>query len=229
MRHPASPLPIHLLYWACLAVHAPVTLAADAYVGLGGLIGISRSDDPTRHPVQSTPLSLSTDSGGFSGGLGAWAGYDFSAALGLPLRVEATVTLRNRHDHNLLFTQAGGSELHGAKGNVRTTDYLLSLLWEIPWRGAAQPYLGAGVGEAQLDIDTIAYVPHPLPTHARVRNGVWQLQAGFTLPRTRDRRLRVDYRYIDLGRFGLGPLPSGERFESRLTSHDFRIGYEWLL
>ncbi len=208
-------------------------LAEGTYYGIGLMGGFTDTQDTKRDPAQTTPITTSSDSSNLSGGAAVWLGYDLYPKYGIPLRTELATSFRSRHDFNVLFTQASpGNSLYGAKSNVQTTDFMVSLLWDIPnipLRSRFKPYIGGGVGVVYIDSDTDGFTPTPSYARDNRWNSAWQAQAGMTYAYSTKLDIRFDYRYIDLGDISTGRLASGDRFTTHLTSHDLRIGVEWKL
>lgn len=224
MRHPLVALA------ATLSLLGFVThvQAEGVYYGIGLMGGVTDSQDTQRDPVQTTPITTSSDSYNLSGGATVWFGYDLKPKLNIPLRTELATSFRSRHDFNVLFVQASpGNALYGAKANVRTTDFMVSLLWDLPLGNRFKPYIGAGAGIAYIDSETDAFTPTRSSASDTRRNSAWQAQAGITYAYSNNLDIRLDYRYIDLGDISTGRLASGDSFTARLTSHDLRIGAEW--
>lgn len=221
-----------------IALAAPLSIlgfvanvqAEGTYYGIGLMGGVTDMQDTQRDPVQTTPITTSSDSYNLSGGATVWLGYDLKPKIDIPLRTELAASFRFRHDFNVLFVQARpGNALYGAKSNVQTTDVMVSLLWDIPLGSRFKPYIGGGAGFAYIDSETDGFTPTPSSASDTSRNGAWQAQAGITYAYSTNLDIRLDYRYIDLGDISTGRLTSGDRFTTHLTSHDLRIGLEWKL
>lgn len=199
----------------------------NAYVGAYGILGFAQQDNVERFPAQPTPLDDSSDSGGINGGVGAWLGYDWKDN-GLPIRTELAATWRYRHDMNILFTQAGGVALFGAKSDISTTDVVASVLYDIPVSWAVKPYIGAGIGAVYADVDTYSDTPGRTTGFGTTSwDLAWQVQAGANYALSTNWDFRVDYRYVDLGTIDTGVIATGERFEADIASHDLRLGAVW--
>jgi opacity protein-like surface antigen len=204
--------------------------AEGTYFGMGLMGGVTDTHDIRRDPAQTTPIYTSSDSYGLSGGAAVWLGYDLKPNYRIPLRTELASSFRFRHDSNILFIQASpGTALYGAKSNVQTTDFMVSLLWDIPLGSRFKPYIGGGVGAVFIDSDTDGFTPTLASASETRWNSAWQAQAGMTYAYSTKMDIRFDYRYIDMGDISTSRLASGDRFTSNLTSHDLRIGVQWKL
>lgn len=199
------------------------------YAGPFLMGGWTDTTDVERTPAQPTPLTNGTDGSGLSGGIGAWAGYDFSPKYQLPVQAELAGSWHCRHDMNIGYLDAGTGALSGSKSNVQSTDVMLSALWNLPVDLPVRPYIGGGVGGAYVTLDT-EYLLAPLKVDAPDSsdwNLAWQLQGGATYAVMDALDIRLDYRYIDMGEIETSRMPSGDRFSADLDSHDLRLGVVW--
>lgn len=215
-----------LLAASAIALAATPALAADDwYAGVFALGGFSDTDGTTRSPA-GPAVTDSTDTNGISGGAGIWGGHkmgDYS--------IELSGAYRYRHDMNISFTDITTSGSYGTKANVETFDLMLSGLYDIPLGYKLQPYVGAGAGlvylynETELD-NGITRTDGGSNSDL---NFAWQLQTGLKYPVSDNALVRLDYRYIDMGKVTTGtqPTPTNDRFTSDLFSHDIRLGMTW--
>lgn len=116
--------------------------------------------------------------------------------------------------------------------------------------GCITPYIGAGIGVAShkfsavTDISTttpfIGAVAGPSNTFtdqfgSKTRtNLAWALMAGASVDVTRNVKLELGYRYINMGYAETGVLLGGQPPQTVLRvkdidSHDFRLGMRWML
>ncbi|MDX1974795.1 MAG: porin family protein [Rickettsiales bacterium] len=209
---------------------ASLAMAADArdsYVGAYGLIGVARTNNLQQLPTTTYEfINDSSDNNGLTGGAGIWAGYDLQPRFNVPFSVELAGSYRHRHDENITFTDAGLT--YAEKADVRTTDIMASALWHLPDVWSVKPYVGGGAGAVFIQSDTFEQSPSTVPGTGDDRtNFAWQLQAGLLYPLNERFDMRLDYRYIDMGRVSMGAFPTLDTFEYDLASHDIRIGFDY--
>ncbi len=208
-----------------LAATSPALAENHFYLGPYALIGFTNQNDYSRTPVTALPVDGDTDTMGVNGGAGLWGGYDFGA-----WSLELSGTYRARHDANFAFTDITSGLGLAAKSNVQTADLLVSTLYDLPVDWAVIPYIGAGAGVALHHLETELLTA--TTTDAGKNSDwqfAWQLQGGLKYPLSEGTLLRVDYRYIDLGKITTNALPTAtnDRLSTDLTSHDLRIGMSW--
>lgn len=195
------------------------------YGGVNAMVGFADNDNYERTPATALPVTGNTDTGGVNGGGGVWAGYDWGS-----YSLELGITGRARHDQNMSFTDITTSGAYGTKQNVTTVDAIASLLYDIPLGYKLQPYIGGGAGVVWAHSETQLLDPAitDAPSSDDV-NFAWQLQGGLKYPVGQNSLLRIDYRYIDMGRVSTAALPTGtaDELSADLYSHDIRIGMSW--
>lgn len=209
----------------------PVAAAdvAGWYAGPFAMVGFTQQDDYARNPASAQPISGQTDNYGVSGAGGLWAGYHFGKKN--PFAIEFGTSYRFRHDLNFSFNDDTTGNPYGSKSNVQTLDFMVSGLYDLPRYRSITPYVGGGVGLAYYHADS------QLDTGAGMFDGgknsdtnfAWQLQGGvkYALSTTSD--LRLDYRYVDMGRVETGTLPTAtnDHLSANIASHDVRVGMTW--
>lgn len=209
----------------CAVALTATTASASWYAGPTLLGGFSNTDNYERTPVTPFPFSGETDTNGVSGGAGALGGYDFTED-GAPLSLEFSGNYRFRHDMNLRYNDPANTILYGNKSNVQTADFIVSLLYDLPFGWEIQPYIGGGAGVAHIWMDN--EVPGlPGSENGSNTNFAWQAQTGIKYPLGDGMKLRFDYRYIDYGRIDTGLLSTGDVFSADMDSHDLRLGLTW--
>ena len=95
--------------------------------------------------------------------------------------------------------------------------------------GSIQPFIGAGIGVARIDLQFVA-ARAPFPTEAprelindRGTEFAYQLMGGLAVPLTERLRLTAQYRWFDVGKFELEDV-RGERVTRSLSSHNLDLG-----
>jgi len=209
---------------ACTIALIASSASAQWYGGPALMVGFSKQRNVEQEPRTALSLSDETDSAGVNVGVGAWLGYDFKAS-GSPVQLEMSGNWHYRHDLNIRYVDTGGL-VQGVKANVQTTDFMLSLLYDLPTHTRLQPYVGAGGGFVYATSDSYQLGVTNLGTSTDI-NPAWQLQTGLKYPLTATSKLRLDYRYIDMGTVETNAVPAGEKFAADLASHDIRLGVTW--
>lgn len=206
----------HLLLATAIAL--PVTAnAAGWYAGPMLMTGIT-DEDNIRDTTGTAAGIFDNNDGNMIIGAAGLLGYDF-ADDGVPVSLELSTNWRARHDMDVGFV--GG----GVKSNVQTIDTMVSALYDIPLGTEIQPYIGGGVGVSwnETDSEDLDVLITDLGTKSTT-NFAWQLQGGIKYPLAESMKLRVDYRYVDLGEVETNLAPGGEIIQADLYSHDVRMG-----
>ncbi|MEW6255551.1 MAG: outer membrane beta-barrel protein [Pseudomonadota bacterium] len=109
--------------------------------------------------------------------------------------------------------------------------FLTNLYWDLFTFGRATPYVGVGVGAAQVAIMSSAPVAAAVSGLDRYEwQAAWSLMAGTSWALGRDLTLTAGYRYIDLGApsFDVKARPVEVNL-SGLQEQQFRIGLRYAL
>ena len=196
-----------------------LALPARAQWYAGPMLMTGVTDQRNITDVTGTAIGIfERDDGGHVLGAAGVLGFDFNARE-VPFSVELSANWRARHDMNVGFVNGG------IKSNVETVDAMVSALYDIPLGYALQPYIGGGVGLAWVDADTEDHGLSITDIGSKSRaNFAWQLQGGLKYPLNDDVKLRVDYRYVDLGEVETPMALDGEIIRADLYSHDVRLG-----
>ena len=95
--------------------------------------------------------------------------------------------------------------------------------------GSIQPFIGAGIGAARVDLKFVA-ARAPFPTEPprelindRDTKFAYQLMGGLAVPLTERLRLTAQYRWFDVGKFALKDV-RGERVTRSLSGHNLDLG-----
>lgn len=211
------------LLLAATMLALPLTAHAGWYAGPALMVGMSATDNAEQTPANATTIQNGTDNG-INVGAAALLGYDF-AECDLPFSLEFSGNWHYRHDQNIGFFQGFQQ---GVKSDVQTTDFMASVLYDIPLGTTIQPYIGAGAGMVYANIDNTYLSAGTTDIGSSSDwNFAWQVQGGIKYPLDDSMKLRVDYRYIDMGEIETSAIPSGETFTSDMSSHDLRVGVTW--
>lgn len=196
------------------------------YFGPFAMTGLTDQNNAERSPASALAVETDTDNMGLSGGAGLWGGYQFDG-----WALELGTSYRARHDANFSYTDITSNlPDQGAKGNVQTLDFMLSGLYDLPVNWKLQPYIGGGAGMSynSVDTDSLGVGVTNVGT-AETWEFAWQLQGGVKYPLGESSLLRIDYRYVDLGRMETAvlPNPTSDVLSADLHSHDARVGMTW--
>ena len=149
----------------------------------------------------------------------AGVGYRFTPAL----RAQVEFGMANSLDYrgNANYRRSGGRQ--PSEAELDTRQFLLAGFYDFPsWKAAGslrlQPYLGAGVGITDYDLeDFVQRFPAPDDPQGYLRLGAndeipltrlppgsgqeftWMVSAGVVIPMTKRTRLDLSYRYTDAG------------------------------
>jgi opacity protein-like surface antigen len=103
----------------------------------------------------------------------------------------------------------GGYELSASdasaafRADIRSWAYMFNGYFDIPIGGSWKPYVGAGIGYARNEIESIvAKVPGlSIAVPGGIKSGLaWSLSAGIGYSLSKTTTLDIGYRYIDLGK-----------------------------
>jgi opacity protein-like surface antigen len=157
------------------------------------------------------PLS-DRDQGVWGGGLAL--GYDMRMMQGmLPLRFEVEGFFRDSGDETW-------NEMQGIINNrARVTTLFANAFFDIPLGLAFTPYVGLGIGTANVDYRTIA----PAGSNSDDQwNFAWNIGGGVAYAFTPNLALDLNYRYVDAGEGKVDIL--GLRSQSDIYLHEFLLG-----
>lgn len=195
------------------------------YVGVqGGLTFLNDADNIGTN----LDLEQETDTGFNFGGV---VGYRVFPSF----RVEAEVTYRNNDADKLAIASDGGignavgvGDLDGqtvdARGDTSSISGMINGWFDVPVGGRIPftPYLGGGIGLANVDYDNIRIMGQTaLDDDDTVF--AWQLGAGVRYPLTEAVNLSLDYRYFATSDPDLRSI-AGEEFEGEYNSHNVILG-----
>lgn len=203
------------------AIALPLTAnAAGWYAGPMLMTGYTNEDNIEDTNGVAAGI-FDNDDGNLVVGAAGLLGYDFSGD-DVPVSLEFSTNWRARHDMDVGFV--GG----GVKSNVQTVDFMMSALYDIPLGTEIQPYIGGGVGMSwnEADSEDLDIAITDLGTNSNM-DFAWQLQGGIKYPLGDVMKLRVDYRYVELGEVETNLAPGGEAIKADLYAHDIRMGVTW--
>ena len=109
--------------------------------------------------------------------------------------------------------------------------FLTNLYWDLFTFGRVTPYVGLGVGAAQVEIAASAPVAVSVPSLERYTwQAAWAVMAGASWTLGPDLTLNAGYRYVDLGApsFDIGARPVDVML-SGVQEQQFRIGLRYAL
>jgi opacity protein-like surface antigen len=164
--------------------------------------------------------------------LGGGIGY----RLGSNVRIDFMLAYRGwyqiKGDLNTRFGRLGG------RAHVQSIDGLLNAYYDIGRYGPFTPYVGAGVGFAFNNVETLtlAYLGQDVGTIAANSQTelAWQISAGTAIDIAPNTSLDVGYRYLDLGPLSTAgngriirtPI-AGLQTKADLSAHELQIGLRY--
>ncbi|MEC9367094.1 MAG: outer membrane beta-barrel protein [Pseudomonadota bacterium] len=221
-------------------VPAPVPVAAEREYYLKGYIGFSNQEveklDPTHFAVTGAPFNV-LDAEFDSGGI-------FGLGFGMRLNDRFRGDFTGEYRGGASFT---GLDVYGGPG-AGTNEYtaikkewlfLANAYWDMGnWRGVT-PYLGAGIGYADIGITGFKDVNVPQNSVASADdrwtgNFAWALHAGLAYDISSDVTVDLAYRYVNLGDASSGTIVTYDGAQTvspvefkDVTSHDLMLGVRW--
>jgi outer membrane protein OmpA-like peptidoglycan-associated protein len=225
-----------LLAAASMMVIAP---AAHAYEGLYGAIGaglnyMGDQDLTNDHVSGGGAYAIDTDVD-YDHGIGVYAAI--GKAWGNNLRTELEFSYRDNSVDSIAADGGGftGWPAGTISGSTTTTAFLANFLYDFGTGGSFTPYLGAGVGVANVDHDIIGSDPIGVPAPHTIAYGpnqwgvAYQGIAGVAVGLTEGLVLDLSYRYFAVARNEydgfLGGAPAEFRADNK--SHSLFAGLRW--
>jgi opacity protein-like surface antigen len=150
-----------------------------------------------------------------------------------PWRLEAEVGLTDNHTQSYTVTSPISVTIP-ERGGDRITRYMVNAYFDVPVHTLpVRPFLGAGVGAADVHVTAIASRPFgpPMPPTTLIDDSTsgfaWQLMAGAALPVTRRLSLTLQYRWFDADTMR-GHDTRGQRFTTQIAGHNLDLGLRWM-
>lgn len=220
-------------------VPAPVPMAAGKEYYLKGYIGFSNQEvdklDPTHFATTGAAfnvLDAEFDSGGIFGlGFGFRYNDRFRGDITGEYRGGASFT-----GLDVDYTFGGTNEYTAIK---KEWLFLANAYWDIGnWRGIT-PYVGAGIGYADIGITGFKDVGVPNLSVATAEdkwsgNFAWALHAGLAYDVSDDVTIDLSYRYVNMGDAASGTIVTYDAAQTvspvefkDITSHDLMLGVRW--
>lgn len=117
-------------------------------------------------------------------------------------------------------------------GSVSAITALFNLYFDLGTWSGFTPYVGAGLGGANLRTSNyVSLVAPPLGLVSENSrwNLAWAATAGVSFGFTRNLMLDAGYRYLNMGDATFGPDTLGRNMTGRgLAAHEFRVGVRWM-
>jgi OOP family OmpA-OmpF porin len=185
--------------------------AADEGLYFSGNVGLSILSDADF--VQGATLAETDYDPGFN--VGGAIGYDFGFA-----RAEAEVAYHNNHLEKA--TPVGAPTVLGADGTVSAISFLMNGYYDLHLDNSPLvPYLGVGIGFANVDFD-ISVPGFPNLDDSKVVFA-YQVMAGTGYKINPTTTLAAGYRYFSTGDIE-GVDVFGNAFKSDYEAHEFTFG-----
>ncbi len=123
------------------------------------------------------------------------------------------------------------------RANLSTGVFLINGYVDLGTWGGLTPYVGAGVGLAHhwLSNLTDTGLGYGYANDTSKTNLAWALMAGASYDLTRNLKLDLGYRYLNMGSMTTNPISCNatpcfyETQSYKLSSHDFRLGFRYAL
>lgn len=173
-----------LLAGVCLLTAAATAARAEGWY-LGGFVAPVTEIDDIDFGTALGTVTTTFDGGS---GLGFVAGREFGS-----WRIEGEWSLRDFdvEDHIL-----GGTALPGPTGGLDARSYLVNAIYDFNREGKVSPYLGAGAGWAEVELDDFGVAPVPQVMTDDDSGFAYQLVAGIGFNVGPSWNLFVDYRFL---------------------------------
>jgi opacity protein-like surface antigen len=166
------------------------------------------------------------------------AGWAVGAAVGYQwgwLRGDLSVDYLGRRDFSERFTGACGTACTGTlDGQFSAVPVLANVYYDIgTWHGFT-PYLGAGLGVAHLQWDSLKLSgqcngPCPSASGEGHWRFAWQMGAGVSYAVSEKVSVDADYRLLDLGSAGAGTTAKGNLGSDTMWDNEVRISLRYKL
>jgi outer membrane protein OmpA-like peptidoglycan-associated protein len=203
---------------------------------LASLLGLSlpAAAEPTPGPFLSVGggvnYLLDQDLSGFPGGLTevkfdiGWAaivagGYRMESGV----RPEIEVGYRKNDVDK--FQDVAGANPSG-NGEVRALSFMANLLYDFDLGGSIIPYVGVGIGGAQIDVDSLGVAG--ISFNDRQLAFAYQGIIGVAYQISEEVEAYADYRYFSTAGLELqDSLPAAAQIDDEYSSHTVIIGLRW--
>jgi len=204
------------MFLVCLVSSFLMASIASAAVGpyMSGQVGATWLEDADITSPGDPAIESSFDMG-FN--VGASGGFDFG-----PARVEGELTYR-QNDYDEL-SDAGFSI--AADGDVSALSLLVNGFWDIETGGPVTPYLGAGIGVAQVSINDLGILGISLADDDDTVFA-YQFAAGAAFELNPNIALDLGYRYFATADPEFDDA-EGTTFESEYASHNLNLGLRFM-
>lgn len=156
---------------------------------------------------------------------GSAVGFVAGRELG-PVRLEVEWSMRDFDvDDHLL----AGAALPGPTGELEARSYFLNGYYHFNADGRLSPYLGAGIGYADVELDDFGVTPVPEVLRDDDAGFAWQLMAGVEARFGSGWRLFADYRWLAADGLEVTVSPAAGSLDSEidLETHTMAIGVRY--
>jgi outer membrane protein OmpA-like peptidoglycan-associated protein len=119
------------------------------------------------------------------------------------------------------------SGIGDAGGDAKVLSYMGNLLLDIPTGSSWTPYIGAGIGGARVDLDSVSLPAAGVTVDNDETGWAWQAIAGVTYQVNDNLGIFADYRYFDTEDIQYR-ASNGTRFETDYSAHTVSIGLRYL-
>ena len=192
------------------------------YAGVDFLTAYTLIDDSTVQGLAGARINVEEDDLVVGGGAQVGRGFG-------PWRVELEYVWRYRFDYNSDVVAVGGTNRF--KDNVQTRSLMLNVIHDFHNDSSWTPYLGAGLGvvENESEVERTNQTTRVVTNAENSESGLaWSLMAGMLWDVNDQWKLKLGYRYADLGEISSGAFADGTvHLADDHYAHDFNIGLQY--
>jgi opacity protein-like surface antigen len=224
------PLKTGLLALACVMAAGAAYAEPGKWYVAGAVTASFLKDPDSRIDNAPTPGAELFITNGVDSG---WGGQIAAGRTLGPLRLEAEIGQTRNKAKTYEVTSPISTSIPQT-GSDRITRYMANAYYDFP-KGSlpVQPYLGLGLGEAQVDVKTVASKPFGPPTPPTTliddspHGFAWQLMAGAAVPISPNLSLTAQYRWFDAGRLK-GHDTRGQSFRTEIAAQNLDVGLRYV-
>ncbi len=208
------------------------------YVGIKGGVNFDGSDLTYADTASANAGAAFTDISRNTGfDVGVVAGYAFGSRFGMfSPRLEAEYGYLSNNVDNLSNsngTVAGTTTGASADGEINASYGLVNLLLDIPLGYGLTPFIGGGVGYANVRLDNVTatsigtggagFTPGQVAFDDEDTSFAYSLTAGVSYDISRNVTLEVAYRYLDFTNVQIQDA-NGNRTDDNIDNHQINVG-----
>ena len=204
-----------LFLFSVMVLVAASASAEGWYVGaFGSFSGVDDIRFDTALGTVTTPFESDM-------GLGLVVGYDFDS-----VRVEGEWSMREYEVENHIL---GGARLPGPTGDSESRALMVNAYYDFNQEGTVQPYIGAGLGLVDVELDGFGVTPVPDVLSDDDSGFGYQLMLGLGFEVSESWTLFIDYRYQSADDLSVTVSPAAGAVSSDIdwTTQDVALGVRY--